>query len=179
MDAAAADAASRGRQSAAKAAKKRREAVALFADRLVNKALDSLLETNCLQLRLPASEEEKESSWNARQGGEDDEGKTKQNDEPAGVLVAQSFREILSEERRKEQEEPESSQEPVLESTALGRISCNYYIAPQTAKLLSDAFEAFAGEGEGGTQKQQETLGFAEIMRLLSSVGEFSEMPVR
>ncbi|KAL8269770.1 hypothetical protein Esti_006299 [Eimeria stiedai] len=144
------------RGGGAAAAERRRQMIASYLDRLVSTALDTLLELGCICLRLPEpAEGPAAAAAEKKNEGEED-------------VVAVGFRKILLEQQEKRQQQQEGVVEPIIEPTALGRIACLYYIAPETAKMLRDRM-----------QPEASPLSFVDIVRLLSDVKEFAEMPLR
>ncbi|PHJ16599.1 activating signal cointegrator 1 complex subunit, partial [Cystoisospora suis] len=153
----------RSSSSSSTSSSSRRAAIAAFVDSAVCTALDELLAADALKLRMPTPEEITEKE----QEKEEDMGTMKMKGgsigDEGGLL------------------------EPILESTPLGRIACMNYISPRTAKKLSDALNPRQGEQDdqsalGGHSCERGSRGryltFVDLVRLLSEVDEFKQMPV-
>lgn len=145
----------------------RRAAIAAFVDSAVCTALDELLAADALKLRMPTPEEiearEREKEEEEMQKMTKDRSTTR---DEGGLL------------------------QPILESTPLGRIACMNYISPRTAKKLSDALKPRQEEEDGESlsalgldshegRSRGKSLTFVDLVRLLSHVEEFKQMPVR
>lgn len=130
----------------------RRAAIAAFVDSAVCTALDDLLATDALKLRMPTRDE--------MEGSQEGEKEETLGGGGGGPL------------------------EPILESTPLGRIACLNYISPRTAKKLSDAlkfqeYDPAQSLDENYDERRRRRLNFVDIIKLLSDVDEFKQMPVR
>lgn len=156
------------RHSSSSSSSNRRAAIAAFVDSAVCTALDELLAAEALRLRMPTPEEI--------------EAKEREKEQEEMLMMKGKDRSIREEG---------SLLEPILESTPLGRIACMNYISPRTAKKLSDALKPQQEEVDdeslsglvGGHSYERKSRGryltFVDLVRLLSDVEEFKQMPVR
>ena len=150
------------RGGAAAAAERWRGMIAAYLDRLVSTSLDTLLELNCISLRLPRPEEEETPAEGPAAAAAAAAAAT--GDEPPTGLRKAQLEQLL----QKQQQQEQPMFEPIIEATPLGRIACLYYIKPSSARMLQDKM-----------QPEGPPLSFVDLLRLLSDVHEFAEMPLR